>query len=308
VKVNQDTYPVGVMCRLLSVSKSGFYAWDDRPMSPRARRDVELTALIHQIHASSYDGTYGAPRIHRELREGYGVRVGCKRVARLMRRAGLQGVQKRRFWCTTRSGKPERWAPDLVDRQFVANRPDALWVADVTYVPTAEGWLYLAIVLDVFSRLVVGWAMAERLASQLVLEALEMAYAQRGPREVIHHSDRGSEYTAITFGTRCTKLGVRPSMGSVGDCFDNAMAESFFATLECEVLDRNHFETRGAARSVIFCWIHSWYNPTRRHSSIGYVSPQEFERRFTESHASGAAPRAARGETALCEEVRRNQE
>ena len=300
---------MGVMYRLLSVSKSGFYAWDGRPMSPHDRRDVELTALIHQIHASSYDGTYGAPRIHRELREGYGVRVGCKRVARLMRRAGLQGVQKRRFWCTTRSGKPERWAPDLVDRQFVANRPDALWVADVTYVPTAEGWLYLAIVLDVFSRLVVGWAMAERLASQLVLEALEMAYAQRGPRDVIHHSDRGSEYTAITFGRRCTKLGVRPSMGSVGDCFDNAMAESFFATLECEVLDRNHFETRGAARSVIFCWIHSWYNPTRRHSSIGYVSPQEFERRFTEGHsqASGSSPRAARGETALCEEVRRNQ-
>lgn len=280
MKVNQDTYPVGVMCRLLSVSKSGFYAWKDRAMSPRARRDVELTALIHQIHASSYEGTYGAPRIHRELREGYGVRVGCKRVARLMRRAGLQGVQKRRFWCTTRSGKPERWAPDLVDRQFVADRPDALWVADVTYVPTAEGWLYLAIVLDVYSRLVVGWAMAERLASQLVLEALEMAYAQRGPRDVIHHADHGSEYTAIAFGRRCTLLGVRLSMGSVGDCYDNAMAESFFATLECEVLDRNDFPTREEARRAIFCWIHSWYNPTRRHSSIGYVSPQEFEKRF----------------------------
>jgi len=284
VKANQDTYPVGVMSRLLSVSKSGFYAWDGRPMSPHARRDVELTALMHQIHERSYR-TYGAPRVHVELREAYGVRVGRKRVARLMRRAGLRGVQKRRFWCTTRSGKPERWAPDLVERNFVADRPDALWVADVTYVPTAEGWLYLAIVLDVFSRLVVGWAMAERLASELVLQALDMAYAQRGPRDVVHHSDHGSEYTAIAFGRRCTLLGVRPSMGSVGDCFDNAMAESFFATLECEVLDRNDFQTRDEARSAIFCWIHSWYNPTRRHSSIGYVSPQEFEKRFNSKHS-----------------------
>jgi putative transposase len=175
-----------------------------------------------------------------------------------MRQAGLKGVHKRRFRCTTRPGIAERWAPDLVDRHFVADRPNTLWVADATFVPTLEGFLYLAIVLDVFSRLVVGWAMAARLASQLVLQALEMAYAQRGPREVIHHSDHGSEYTAIAFGTRCTKLGVRPSMGSVGDCYDNAMAESFFATLESEVLDRNTFRTRAEARSAIFCWIHSW--------------------------------------------------
>ena len=189
---------MGVMCRLLSVSKSGFYAWDGRPMSPHARRDVELTALMHQIHERSY------------------------------------------------RSKPKRWAPDLVERNFVADRPDALWVADVTYVPTVEGWLYLAIVLDVFSRLVVGWAMAERLASELVQRALDMAYAQRGPRDVVHHSDHGSEYTAIAFGRRCRLLGVRPSMGSVGDCLDNAMAESFFATLECEtstLVDRLCFST-----------------------------------------------------------------
>jgi putative transposase len=179
------------MCRLLTVSKSGFYAWQGRPMSPHERRDVELSALVHEIHERSHR-TYGAPRIHVELRESYGVRIGRKRVARLMRRAGLQGVQKRRFWCTTRSGAAERWAPDLVERQFLADRPDALWVADVTYVPTAEGFLYLAVVLDVFSRLVVGWAMAARLASQLVLDALGMAYAQRAPRDVIHHSDHGS--------------------------------------------------------------------------------------------------------------------
>jgi putative transposase len=151
----------------------------------------------------------------------------------------------------------------------------------VTYVPTAEGFLYLAIVLDVFSRLIVGWAMAARLSSELVQVALRMAYEQRGPEEVIHHSDHGSEYTAISFGKRCTELGVRPSMGSVGDCFDNAMAESVFATLECEVLDRNHFQTRDEARRAIFTWIEGWYNRHRRHSSLGYLSPQEFERRFT---------------------------
>jgi putative transposase len=300
VSANQDTYPVGAMCRLLKVSKSGFYGWEDRPLSDHDRKDFELSALIHGIHERSHR-TYGARRVRVELREVFGERVARKRAARLMRRAGLQGVQKRRFWCTTRSGAAERWAPDLVDRQFVADRPDALWVADATYVPTAEGWLYLAIVLDVFSRLVVGWAMAARLASQLVVQALEMAYAQRGPRDVIHHSDHGSEYTAIAFGSRCTKLGVRPSMGSVGDCYDNSMAESFFATLECEVLDRNNFQTREEARSALFCWIHSWYNPTRRHSSIGYVSPQEFERRFTQNHSltPSASPRTTRGETAL---------
>jgi putative transposase len=280
VRANQDTYPVGVMCRLLQVSTSGYYGWRDRPMSLHARKDVELAALVRAIHARSHR-TYGARRVHAELRDAYDVRIGRKRVARLMSQAGLKGVQKRKFRCTTRSGDPERWAPDLVERNFVAERPDELWVADVTYVPTLEGFLYLAIVLDVFSRLIVGWAMADRLGSQLVLAALAMAYSQRDPHAVIHHSDHGSEYTAIAFGTRCTKLGVRPSMGSVGDCFDNAMAESFFASLECEVLDRNTFGTRSEARSTIFAWIEGWYNRTRRHSALGYLSPQEFERRFT---------------------------
>jgi len=279
VRANQDTFPVGVTCRLLQVSTSGFYDWRDRPMSRHARKDVELSALIHATYERSHR-TYGARRVHAELRETYGVRVARKRVARLMHQAGLKGVQKRRFLCSTHSGAPERWAPDLVDRNFVAARPDALWVADVTYVATAEGFLYLAIVLDVFSRLIVGWAMADRLRSGLVLAALEMAYAQRVPRGVIHHSDHGSEYTAIAFGSRCKELAVRPSMGSVGDCFDNAMAESFFASLECEVLDRNTFQTRDDARSAIFAWIEGWYNTRRRHSSLGYLSPQEFERRF----------------------------
>jgi putative transposase len=280
VKTNQATLPVAAMCRLLKVSTSGFYTWRDRPMSARARRDVELTALIHQIHQRSYNGTYGAPRIHRELRETYGIRVGRKRVERLMRQAGLKGVQKRRFRGTTRGGAPERFAPDLVERKFVADRPNALWLADVTYVGTLEGFLYLAVVLDVFSRLIVGWAMDTRLGSQLVLRALEMACAQRGSRGVIHHSDHGSEYTAVAFGKRCGQLGITLSMGSVGDCYDNAMMESFFSSLEAEVLDRNCFRTREEARREIFSWLAGWYNTRRRHSGIGYLSPQEFERRF----------------------------
>jgi transposase InsO family protein len=280
VKANQATLPVGTMCRLLELSTSGYYGWRDRPLSGHARRDVELLALIHAIHERSHR-TYGARRVHAELREACGIRVGRKGVARLMRQAGLQGVQKRRFYCTTHAAHPERFAPDRVERVFLAERPDLLWVADVTYVPTAEGWLYLAIVLDVFSRGIVGWAMEARLGSALVLEALNMAYAQRTPRQVIHHSDHGGEYTAIAFGTRCERLGVQLSMGSVGDCFDNAMAESFFASLEAEVLDRHHFLTRDEARAVIFSWIEGWYNPHRRHSSLGYLSPQEFERRFS---------------------------
>ncbi len=280
MSANQDILPVDVMCRLLSVSRSGFYAWQARPISARERRDVELTALIRQIHAQSYNGTYGAPRIHIELRETYGIRIGRKRVERLMRRAGLQGVQKRRFRCTTRPGAPERFAPDLVQRHFAADRPNALWLADVTYVGTAEGFLYVAAVLDVFSRLVVGWSMSERLGSQLVLSALRMAYAQRCPREVIHHSDHGTEYTAVAFGERCERLGIQMSMGSVGDCYDNAMMESFFSSLEAEVLDRNRFRTRQEARREIFSWLAGWYNIRRRHSGVEYLSPQEYERRF----------------------------
>lgn len=285
MRANHDRYPVSLLCQVLEVSTVGFYHWRDRPICDRARRDVELSALIHQIHARSYHGTYGAPRIQMELRETYGIRVGCKRVARLMRRAGLKGVQKRRFRCTTRPGAAEHYAPDLVQRCFTADRPNALWLADVTYVPTDEGWLYLAAVLDVFSRYVVGWAMDARLSSHLVLAALEMAYRQRCPEEVIHHSDHGGEYTAVAFSTRCRELGITRSMGSVGDCFDNAMMESYFSSLEAEVLDRYRFSTRDDARREIFTWIEGWYNPHRRHSGLGYVSPREFERRSSQKPA-----------------------
>jgi putative transposase len=267
------------MCRLLQICPSGFYARERRPLSGHARQDVHLTAMIHAIHARSHT-TYGAPRVHAELREQYGVHVGRKRVARLMRAAGLHGVQKRRFVRTTVSDRRERWAPDLVQRHFTVARPDVLWVADATYIATWEGFLYLAVVLDAFSRRVVGWAMAHHLRTELMLAALEMAYAQRGPHGVIHHSDHGCQYTSVAFGKRCQVLGVQPSMGTVGDCFDNAMAESFFASLECEVFDRNRFKTREEARQATFCWLEGWYNPHRRHSSLGYHSPREFERRF----------------------------
>ncbi len=270
-------YPIAMMCRLLEVSTSGWYEWRRRPSSRREIDDGILTARITEIHAAS-DGTYGAPRIHAELRDE-GVAVARKRVARLMRVAGLSGVSRRRRPKTTVRSEGVRPAPDLVDRDFRAEAPDELWVADITYVPTAMGFLYLAIVLDAFSRRVVGWAMETHLATALVLQALDMAVTRRRPKgRPIHHSDQGSQYTSIDFGTRCRKFGVRPSMGSVGDCYDNAMAESFFATLECELIDRRRLENPDHARRELFQFIEGWYNPRRRHSSIGYMSPINYER------------------------------
>lgn len=244
-----------------------------------------LTEQIHAIHTWSR-GTYGAPRIHAELQDR-GVPLGCKRVARLMQAAGLRGVSRRKAPPTTRRREEARPAPDLVDRDFSARGPDELWVADITYVPTAVGFLYLSVVLDAFSRRIIGWAMANHLRTELVLAALEMALAQRRPDGVIHHSDQGCQYTSIAFGQRCREAGVRPSMGSVGDCFDNAMCESFFATLECELLDREHFATRAEARQAIFSFIEGWYNPHRRHSALSYQSPMNYERKH---HAEVAAP------------------
>ena len=268
-------YGVATMCRVLAVSASGYYAWRKRPPSARARADVELTARIQAIHQYSR-GTYGAPRIHQELRAAE-IRVGCKRVARLMKAASLRGASRRPWLITTVRDRHARPAPDLVERNFTAAAPDCLWVADITYIPTWAGFLYLAVVLDTFSRRIVGWAMATHLRTELVLEALNMALGQRRPAAVIHHSDQGSQYTALAFGQRCKEAGVRPSMGSVGDCFDNAMCESFFATLECELLDRRHFKTQIEARTAIFEFIEGWYNPRRRHSAIGYVSPIDYE-------------------------------
>ena len=254
---------------------SGYYAWLKRAPSKRAREDAILSDRIRDIHLRSRN-TYGAPRVHEELRDE-GVRVGRKRVARLMRAAGLQGVSRRKRVRTTVRKPGEPPAPDLVDRDFTADRPDQLWVADITYIRTWVGFLYLAVVVDAFSRRVVGWAMANHLRTELVLDALEMAIHQRKPLSVIHHSDRGSQYTSLAFGKRCREARVRPSMGSVGDAYDNALCESFFATLECELLDRHTFRSRDEARRAVFEFIEGWYNPHRRHSSIGYRSPMRYE-------------------------------
>jgi putative transposase len=269
-------HAIATMCRVLGVSASGYYARLKRPPSARARADAELSARIAAIHQSSR-ATYGAPRIHAEL-AAEGLHVGCKRVARLMASAGLHGVSRRKWVITTVRDRGARPAPDLVERNFAASGPNRLWVADLTYIPTWAGFLYLAVVLDVFSRRIVGWAMETYLRTELVLKALDMSLGQRRPAQVIHHSDQGSQYTSFAFGQRCEKAGVRPSMGSGGDCFDNAMCESFFATLECELLDRRRFKTQIEARMAVFEFIEAWYNPHRRHSALDYLSPINYER------------------------------
>lgn len=273
---HQATFPVAALCRVLKVSHSGYYAWLNRPQSARAKRDDLLMPQIIASHERS-DFTYGSPRILGDLKEA-GEHVSRKRIARLMRARGIVGVSRRRFVVTTQRSSTNAVAPDLVDRDFTADRPNKLWVADITYVPTWAGFLFLAIVLDVFSRRIVGWAMATHLKTELVLDALEMAIMQRKPDGVTHHSDHGTQYTSLAFGKRCEELGVRPSMGSVGDAYDNAMAESFFATLECELLNRRRFKTQVEARHAIFRFIEGWYNPHRRHSSLGNISPVSYEK------------------------------
>jgi putative transposase len=282
VRAHRAHHPVTMLCRLLEISASGYYAWSTRPASARARADAELLDRIRAIHARSR-GTYGVPRIHAEL-AAQGIQVSRKRVARLMRAAGLAGVSRRKGPRTTIRAQDARPAPDLVDRNFTASAPDQLWVADITYIPTWAGFLYLAVVLDAWSRRVVGWAMATHLRTDLVLDALNMAFTQRRPTDVIHHSDQGCQYTSIAFGQRCREMGVRPSMGSVGDAYDNAMCESFFATLECELLDRVRFKTQVDARLAVFEFIEGWYNPHRRHSALDYLSPINYERSHVLMH------------------------
>lgn len=276
MSAHQAQFPIRTMARVLRVSASGFYAWRLRQPSARACEDQQLVQRIRTIHAASR-GTYGAPRVQVELRE-QGIAIARKRVARLLRMAGLQGVSRRRGVTTTRRDPRHKPAHDLVGRNFTAERPDQLWVADITYVPTAAGFLYLAIVLDVWSRRIIGWAMGSTLHTSLIMDAFNMAVAARQPEGVVHHSDRGSQYTSLAFGQRCAELGVRPSTGSVGDAYDNAMAEAFFATLECELLDRQRFRSQAEARMAVFYFIEGFYNPSRRHSGIGYLSPINFER------------------------------
>ena len=276
MSANRAAFPVAAMARVLGVSEAGYHAWRQREPSARAVADAALLKRIRTAHASSGE-VYGAPRVHATLAV-QGARHGRKRIAPLMREAGLIGVSRRRGGVvTTRRDKEARPAPDLVDRNFAAAGPDQLWVGDITFVPTAAGFLYLAVVVDAWSRRVVGWSMANHLRTELVLNALEMAVTQRRPRSVIHHSDQGSQYTSLAFGGRCREAGVRPSMGSVGDAYDNALCESFFATLECELLDRRRFASQAQARMAVFTFIEGFYNPVRLHSALGYRSPVRYE-------------------------------
>jgi putative transposase len=281
VKAYQAVHSIAMMCRVLEVSRSGYYAWLHRKPSLRSLRDDELLVEIHRSYWASR-GTYGAPRIQADLAEA-GYSVSKKRVARLMREAGLEGVTRRREPTTTTRDELARPAPDLVDRDFNVRGPDKLWVADITYVPTLVGHLYLAVVLDAWSRRVVGWSMQDHLGTELVVDALEMAVARRKPSNVIHHSDQGCQYTSLAFGARCAEMNVQPSMGSVGDAYDNAMCESFFATLECELIDRFRFRNHAEADAAIFDFIEGFYNPRRRHSALDYLSPAEYERRHAQA-------------------------
>ena len=264
------------MCRVLGVSTSGYYAWRKRPPSRRTQQNQRLSERIRAIHAQSRQ-TYGARRIHAEFK-AQGVAVSRPRVARLMRALGLSGVTRRKRRTTTRRDPQAAVAADRVKRQFRASEPDRLWVADITYVPTLEGFVFLAMVLDVFSRKIVGWAMSARQTVELVQAALEMAVQTRGARGVVFHSDRGSQYTALAFTRRCAAAGIERSMGAAGNCYDNAMAESFFATLECELLQRVPFASREQAEQELFVFVEAFYNRQRRHSALGYLSPVEFER------------------------------
>ena len=276
MSAHQAVFPIKTMARVFKVSASGYYAWRGRPASARATADLDLTRKIRTIHTASRK-TYGAPRIHAELK-AEGVAIGKKRVARLMGAAGLVGASRRRSATTTRRDPDHRPPNDLVRRNFLVEKPNELWVADITFVPTLAGFLFLAVVMDAWSRRIVGWAFSADLKTRVVLDALDMALAARKPENVIHHSDQGSQYTSLAFGNRCKDAGVRPSTGSVGDAYDNAMCESFFATLECELLDRNRFRSHSEARMAVFSFIEGFYNPSRRHSALGYLSPIEYER------------------------------
>jgi putative transposase len=272
------------LCQALGVSTSGYYDWRERLERPARRTvfDEFLTEQIREIHTQSR-GTYGSPRVHAELVLGEGIHVGQKRVERLMRQAGLEGVYRRKKHFTTRRDPKAALSDDLVNRQFTVDRPDVLWVGDVTEHPTTEGKVYLATVIDAFSRRVVGWSIADHLRAELVVDALQMAIWRRNGREAgtVMHTDHGSQYTSWAFGRRLRAAGILGSMGSVGDALDNAMAESFFGTLQLELLDRRHWETRAELASAIFEYIEAFYNPRRRHSSIGNLSPVEFEARHT---------------------------
>ena len=276
IEAEKTSFPVHLMCRMLGVSRSGYYGWRDKSPTRRSREDAALTEKVREIHRRSRE-TYGSPRVHAELK-ALGTRCGRKRVERLMRQAGLRGCMRGKRRGTTRRGTRAAPAEDLVKRDFVATRTDRIWVADITYVATREGFLYLAFVLDAHSRRIVGWAMEGHLRTELVVDALQMAVCRRKPAPgLVHHSDQGVQYTARSFSERLKEVGIEPSMGRTGSALDNAMAESFVSTLKAELVSRLEFPTRQAARTAIFEYLETFYNTRRLHSSLGYRSPVDFE-------------------------------
>jgi len=283
-------HAVSRLCSVLNVSRQGYWASKHRPVSRRRLEDERLKSLIRQAWRAS-DNTYGAPRLHAELRLAGGTRIGKKRIARLMRELEIQGVSRRRGSIrTTTPDKRAAPAPDLVNRDFTATRPNETWVADITYVPTHEGWLFLAAVMDLYSRKIVGWSMREDLEAPLVVDAISMAIARRKPKPgLIHHSDRGSQYTSIAMGRTLRDSKVMASMGSKGDPWDNACAESCISTIKNELVKRRTFVTRDQARLALFRYIESFYNPLRRHSSLAMLSPNDYEARYLEDNDAAAA-------------------
>jgi transposase InsO family protein len=277
IEAQKACIPVAPMCGVLGVSRAGFYAWRSRPAAARTCEDQRLAVEIGSIHSESRK-RYGSPRVHAELR-GRGKRTGRKRVARLMREQGLRARHKRRFRTTTDSQHDHPIARNVLARQFETMAPNTAWVTDITYVWTLEGWLYLVVILDLFSRRVVGWSMSERITRQLALDALGMALSRRQPpRGLIHHSDRGSQYASRDYRRMLAAHGIVCSMSRRGNCWDNAVAESFFSSLKLELVYENQWATRSQARTAIFEYVEVFYNQQRRHSSLGYLTPVAFER------------------------------
>ena len=278
---HREEFPVRRMCRVLNVSSSGYYVWRKRPVSPREMANQELIEEIKTAHEESYE-TYGSPRIYEELQDK-GLICSENRVARLMREEGIQAKQPKRYKVTTKANKNHPAAPNLLNRDFTADRPNEKWTADITYIPTLEGWLYLAVILDLFSRRVVGWSMSHRMTSSLVMDALNMAIRQRRPGPgLLHHSDRGSQYTGQPYQTLLKDNLMLSSMSRTGNCYDNAPSESFFGTLKTELVHHRLYAKRAEAQMDIFFYIEAFYNRKRRHSTLGYVSPDAFEAAFHE--------------------------
>ncbi|GHO48829.1 transposase [Ktedonospora formicarum] len=283
IEENKQEFPIVVMCRVLDISESGYYAWRKRPTCQRRREDARLTNHIRQVF-TSHQGRYGSPRIHVELKDR-GVQCSRKRVARLMHEAELQAKRKRRRVVTTRRDATHPVAPNLLERDFTATAPNTKWVTDITYIPTIQGWLYLAVMLDLYSRAVVGWSMSAECSEKLVENALKMALARRRPKAgLLHHSDRGSQYTSLAYRSQLTQAGMIMSMSRKGNCWDNAAMESFFGTLKEECVGDSVYQSHAEAKQALFTYLEIYYNRLRRHSTLGYMSPFIYEK-FGEQQA-----------------------